>query len=135
MTHSNYYLNELNSANIANFLISYNFSVVSFNIRSAAKIQKLNDFKNKIFLLPKPPDVIVIQETWYCQDLLSLYNLDGYDAVHSCRLDNHGGLSVYVNKKSVYKVEENILENNMHFIAISLQMDFTVPGAFRRSHL
>lgn len=114
-------LNDLNTNYFINYSFNCNFTVVSFNMQSASSIIKFNEFKNMLYLFPTLPDVIVIQETWFSQSILNLYDINGYEAVHSCRPDNHGCLSIYVNHRLSFTLELSIFEHNMHFQAVKLR--------------
>lgn len=135
-TNTTYYIDEINSNSFLKYPLNCKFSVASFNIQSAAKLTKFNEFKNMIYLIPKMPDIIVIQETWFSKETINLYNIKGYEAVHSCRPDNHGGLSIFIKECLYFNVEVNQLDENMHFLAIKLRSSvqiqpLTIVGFYR----
>lgn len=42
------------------------------------------------------PDIVVLVETWLYPNETHFYNIDGYQAIHSCREIRGGGASIYV---------------------------------------
>ncbi|KAI8114851.1 hypothetical protein CVS40_12823 [Lucilia cuprina] len=66
--------------------------------------------------LPKLPDIICIQETWFDSKLIKLYGIPGYNTVHYCRSDSYGGTSIYVRDFILFSVE--ICEKNC-FMTVS----------------
>lgn len=79
---------------------------ISYNVRSISSIGKFNEFKTLISKLPKLPNVISIQETWFRENLLKIYDIPGYKPIHCCRKDGYGGVSLYIRDNLEYKVEK-----------------------------
>lgn len=75
-------------------LNSNSFNIISFNIRSVSSIGKFDQFKELIARLPKLPDVIALQETWFNKDITQIYEIPGFTNVHCCREDGYGGTSL-----------------------------------------
>lgn len=99
---------------------SHNFNILSLNARSLSSINKFNSFRNILFELDDLPKVISIQETWFNKDLVQLFNIDNFSAVHSCRDDSYGGVSIYIHKSLKFDVIENINSNFCNIINIAL---------------
>lgn len=79
--------------------------VITFNVRSISSFAKFNQLKSILSQFSKIPDVICIQETWFDKNLLQLYNIPGYDCVHSTRYDCFGGTSIYIREDLNFSVE------------------------------
>lgn len=85
--------------------ISYRFfNIVSLNVRSASSLRKFNQLRNFICELYKLPDIIAIQETWFASCTASIYEIQGFNSVHSCRTDGFGGTSIYIRANLNYTV-------------------------------
>lgn len=69
-------------------------NIIHLNIRSLHK--NFDSFKSFLSCLPKPPEVIVITETWLQLNTKHLYSLEGYDSFHLVRTNReHGGVTFF----------------------------------------
>lgn len=99
---------------------SNNLNFISFNARSISSISKFNKFKSLIASLPKVPNIIIVQETWFSEDKLNLYEITNYKAIHSFRQDSYGGVSVYIQQHFDYQVKINKVSFNCNIIALKI---------------
>lgn len=105
MSKNQYFKQFSNFINNSCMLNSNSFNIISFNIRSVSSIGKFDQFKELIARLPKLPDVIALQETWFNKDITQIYEIPGFTNVHCCREDGYGGTSLYINKNIHYEVD------------------------------
>ena len=71
------------------------FNILHLNIRSLQK--NCDNLTSLINCLTYPPHIIALSETWLKDSTQHLYNLEGYEAYHTCRTDReHGGVSIYI---------------------------------------
>lgn len=96
-------------------------NIISINMRSISAIDKFNKFKMMISKFSKLPSIIAVQETWFRADLVQIYNIPGYNVVHSCRSDNYGGTSIYIQNNIQYKIDECKSKDYINAITISLE--------------
>lgn len=103
------------------------FNIISVNVRSISSVDKFMKFRTLLGQLNNLPDVIAVQETWFKSDLVQMYNISGYNAVHCCRTDGYGGTSLYVRDGFCFSV--NLCESvqNVEYICVSLN-NFTLRG-------
>lgn len=120
MINNVYFNNLLSFENYFNNNLHTIFSFVSINMRSISSITKFNKFKSIIAKLPRLPNIIAIQETWFHKDLVQLYNISGYNAIHSCRSDGYGGTSIFINNNLKYKIKVCESKNYIDCIVLSL---------------
>lgn len=73
-----------------------NLFIVSFNSSSIASIDKFNNFRNILSNLSEVPHIVIVQETWFDNVNLGIYEIPGYAAIHNCREDGYGGVSMYI---------------------------------------
>lgn len=107
-----------------NYFNQINFpllNIVSVNIRSISAIDKFNKFKLMISNFSKLPSIIAVQETWFCSNLVQIYNIPGYNVVHCCRADSYGGTSVYIRNCFNYSIELCKSENFIETITVTLE--------------
>ena len=96
MNLNNKYFNNFESfGNYSKNLNNQFFNILSVNIRSISSVDKFNKFRSLIAQLNDLPNVIAVQETWFQSDLVQIYNIAGYNAVHCCRFDGWWDLNVY----------------------------------------
>lgn len=63
-------------------------------------MEKFGNFLELIQQLNIEFDFMTVPESWICQSLTQLYDISGYNAIHSCRGDSQkGGVSFYYNEK------------------------------------
>lgn len=112
-----------------------NISFISFNVRSISSISKFNHFKSLISALPRLPNIMVVQETWFSEDLMHLYDIPEFVGVHSCRRDSYGGVSIYVHKELDFEVQRNIFTKECNLISIKVLMSkqqiFNLTAVYR----
>lgn len=96
------------------------FNVISINMRSISSIDKFNLFKTLVNNLPKLPDVICVQETWFREDLTQIYKIAGYKAIHCCRFDSYGGTSIFIREGIQCKTETIKSHNFIESITLTL---------------
>lgn len=77
--------------------------ILQLNIRIDS-LNKFNNFLSVINNFKSEIGVIVISETWLKYGYCSLFNIPGYDAYHSCRCGDGGGLSLYVLSKLKHQI-------------------------------
>lgn len=103
------------------------FNVISVNIRSISSIDKFNKFKSLIAQFEILPNIIAVQETWFQKDTSQIYNIPGYNAIHCCRYDGYGGISLFIKDTFTYTVE--YCESKQFFEAIRISVkDFKING-------
>lgn len=118
---NNQYFHDYKSYNEYIKHINYDFvNVLSINTRSVSSISKFNKFKEELSNFTKLPNIIAIQESWFDELCVQLYNIPGYEAIHCCRSDGYGGTSLYLSKNMKYEVLAKRSENFMDCIIILL---------------
>ena len=98
-------------------------SLLSLNIRSLNC--NFNELLSFIDNLNKPPNIIVLSETWISGEFQSLYDIPGYNSYFLCRVDKKGGgLAVYV--KSLLKSYQinNMSTSNADFESLCINISF-----------
>lgn len=76
----------------------HNFSVLHMNVRSMKN--KKDEIDNFLLRLDIPWDAICISETWLKDDIVNLFQIDGYNCFASCRQKGEGGgTAIYVHEK------------------------------------
>lgn len=97
-----------------------NLSIMHLNARSCANFETFDEIRNLIQSCDCLIDIIIIGETWLKNSETAIYNMDGYNAFHSCREGRAGGgLSVYVDKlHTVCDVSVNANTNNTIMIEL-----------------
>lgn len=101
--------------------VDYDFiKILSVNTRSVSSISKFNKFKNELSKFSKLPDVVAIQESWFNERYVQLYNIPGYEAIHCCRDDGYGGASLYLSTRLKYEVLTKKSVNFIDFIIIRM---------------
>lgn len=111
---TNHFFHSLEEFNIhCNNLNNDLLNIISINIRSISSILKFNKFRTLIAKFSKLPAVIAVQETWFKQNIVQIYSIPGYKAVHCCRSDHFGGTSVFVHESIRCSVERI---SNQNFI-------------------
>lgn len=103
------------------------FDIISVNIRSISSVNKFNQFKSIIVKLEQLPNIIAVQETWFQSDLVQIYNIPGYNAVHCCRHDGYGGTSLYIRDNIRFSVESCETKQRIECIRVSLD-NFSING-------
>lgn len=96
------------------------FNVISINMRSISSIDKFNKFKTLINKLPRLPDIICVQETWFSENLIQIYKIAGFKAIHCCRLDSYGGTSIFIRENIQCAVETIKSQNFIEYIVLTL---------------
>jgi ASC-1-like (ASCH) protein len=94
-----------------------NFSMMHLNIRSI--INKFDSFKQLIYSLNKPFQIIGLTETWLKETNEDLFKLENYDFVNVNRTTKSGGgVGIYIANELKYKIRfdlntstENIIES------------------------
>lgn len=116
---NNYYFN-INTFNSKELLNTNLFKMVSINIRSISSITKFNKFKKLLSTLPVLPAVIAVQETWFKENVVQIYNLPGYKSIHCCRSDGYGGTSLFIREEICFKEVENKTGDFIDYIVVRL---------------
>lgn len=85
-----------------------------------ANLRTFDELKPFISNCVKRIDNIVVGETWIKSSETSLYDIDGYHGIHSCRANRRGGgLSIFV--KQQYKVVDfAVVENDINLVSVEL---------------
>lgn len=94
--------------------------ILSINTRSVSSLTKFNKFKYEISKFSKLPDILAIQESWFSEDCVQLYNFPGYEAIHCCRSDGYGGASIYLSNHLKYEVLTKESSQFIEYISILL---------------
>lgn len=95
-------------------------NIMSVNVRSISSLNKFNKFKSIVANLPVLPKIIAIQETWFQKNIIQIYAVPGYNAIHCCRIDGYGGTSFYIRDNITYTVELCESVNLIEAIRISV---------------
>lgn len=103
-----------------NFTLS-NLLIVSFNAASISSLNKFNKFRNILISFSELPHIVIVQETWFSNVDLGIYKIPGYAAIHNCREDRYGGVSMYVQQNlKIYDVSLQTT-SNCQFISICVK--------------
>lgn len=97
------------------------FKILQLNIRGINDLAKFDSFKEILHRYGDRIDVIVLGETWIKAERVNLYEINGYNAIFSCRNDSHGGLAVFVRKELVVDVCRNTMIDGFHHIHCRFQ--------------
>lgn len=119
----NLYCNNFNCFKnlIKNVEMNKKFKILALNVRSIGRIKKFDDFKLFLSEMRLEIDVIVLSEIWLEDNVVSLYNIDGYESHFSCRPDGYGGVAVYTRKS--YKSQMNFeIKAPINLLEIELQI-------------
>ncbi len=101
-----------------------NFSMMHLNIRSITN--KFDSFKQLIYSLNKPFQVIGLTETWLKETNEDLFKLENYDFVNVNRsTKSGGGVGIYVSNELKYKVRFNLNRSTENVIE-SVFIEITV---------
>lgn len=119
-------------SNMRKFTNNY-FNIISINIRSISSINKFNNFRNTIASFPYLPSLICVQETWFQRELLQLYDISGYNAVHCCRNDGYGGTTIYIRNNLQYSVD--ICESGNFIDAVLLTLHIKIFCGKKQSNV
>lgn len=113
----------LDSRNLSRTHLKSSMKILLFNARSLYDLGRLDRFKELIDFLQVDYDVIVVTESWITESLKSLYNLNGYNATHSCRGEAaHGGVVVYHKKGFTVTDTKVIFEKCANIVQINLSI-------------
>lgn len=78
------------------------------NAQSCANMRTHDEIKLFVQKCACEIDVIIISETWYTKNETQIYEIAGYNAIHSCRATRGGGVSVYV-KSNIAIIDYHII--------------------------
>ncbi|XP_075158035.1 uncharacterized protein LOC142231305 [Haematobia irritans] len=90
-------------------------------MRSISSINKFNKLRSLIVKFPILPNVVCIQETWLKKDIVQIYDLEEYRAVHCCRDDSYRGTTIYVRNDMPYTVEISRSSNFIESAVVALK--------------
>ena len=78
-------------------------------------------------------DLLVLAETWLNESETQLYELQGYNAVHSCRIDRGGGVSIYVKDTINYrKVAKANINDRVSWVCVAIgEQKLKVSGIYK----
>ena len=85
--------------------ITLNLTFINYNIRSFFSNGII--FESFILTMNKPPDFMVLTETWNSRDLVNLCKFDNYSGIHTFREGMRGGgVSVFARNSEMSKIED-----------------------------
>ena len=118
---SNYFtVDQLDSTlSSASFFTIFNYNIRSFNCNGDSFVSLLESFT-------KLPDVVVLTETWLCDNNKDICNMEGYSSYHTIRLGRRsGGVSVFCRSalRSEKVVELSISSETIESSAVELVVD------------
>lgn len=100
-------------------------SLFHLNIRSLPK--HFDDLTVYLSMLPLQFKIIGLTETWLTSQKVSLYNIQGYNHVHTCRSDRSGGgVSLFIHDSLTFSIRSD-LTNFLEHEAESLFLECTIP--------
>lgn len=131
----NYYHDHIDDFNSA-FEIDQakHLCVLQWNVRGMNDLHKFDNILLSLDHFIVPIDVIVIGETWIKEGISSLYKIDGYSNIFSCRDNSSGGLAMYIRNTIEYKVIENLSMDGIHHIHVELMLNggiYDIHGLYR----
>lgn len=93
------------------------FKFVLLNARSISSMDRYESFKELLSILDCKFDIIVVCETWIKEDLISMYELENYHSLHSCRKnEGNGGVAIYYRKNLEATKITTIYNHNYNMI-------------------
>lgn len=106
---------------IVSYECNKTLTVVHVNASSCARDSSFDEIKVLIDECEGDVDIIVISETWFKHNELCLYELKGYECVHSCRkFQRGGGLSMYV-KRPCEITDKVVIETELNIVKLKLK--------------
>lgn len=129
----NYFHNDIveSNKNQINVNRRFNLRILQLNIRSMSSLDKLDKLKASLVSINGNIDVVVIGETWIKENHKSLYSINGFKSVYSCRPDSQGGgLAVFVRNTIVHREILNEHVDGLHHIHVRLD----IPGSLFDLH-
>lgn len=93
---ANHLMEDIDSLNdFINISHTNHLCLMHMNVQRCANLNKFHDIITFISSMSKKPDVIMLTETWIIKGTENIYQIPGYNGVHSCRDVPSGGVSVY----------------------------------------
>lgn len=89
-----------------------NVNMLNLNAQSLSSIKKFDKFKELLSKINLNIHIIVVQETWFKEELTQIYQISGYNEIFSCREDGYGGVAIYVRDDIEYEQRE--IENGIY---------------------
>lgn len=109
------YLMEMNECDTMNGIV-----VFVLNAQSCANLKTFDELKLLIVNSERKIDIIVVGETWIRSTETSLYHIDGYYGIHSCRANRRGG-GLFIFVKQEYKMTDFVVvENDINLASVEL---------------
>lgn len=96
-----------------------NVIVMYTNAQSCANMKTLDEIKLFVANCDCVIDVIIIAETWYKKNETQIYEIAGYNAIHSCRATRAGGVSVYI-KSNISIDNYEIIESDINAVSVEV---------------
>lgn len=131
----NYFHNHIDDFNL--FYVKDSFKklrVLQWNVRGINDLNKLDSILLSVDHISVPIDVIILGETWIKAGNTSLYNINGFNSIFSCRDASSGGLAVYIRDSIKFNILENVSHDGFHHISVELQLNdgkCVIHGVYR----
>lgn len=113
----------------------FSFKILQLNIRGMNSLEKFDAVKEFLALYSGQIDMVVIGETWVKAERKSLFGIEGYRSIFSCREDTlGGGLAVFVKSKFEFEEVACLHDEGMHHIHLRMKLDesdFDVHAIYR----
>lgn len=103
---------------------SLSLKMMLLNPWSINSLRKFNNFVMLLGYLDANFDIMVLPESWICESMKQLYNINGYNALHSCRDDTgKGGVVIYIRKEHVILDSKIIYEHQYNIIQVDVKLN------------
>lgn len=107
--------------------------IAQWNVRGINNMQKFDNILLFLDNMKGLVDILVVGETWLKQDNCTLFRINNYEAIFSCRDTSSGGLAVYIKKGLSFNIIKNISVDGLHLIHIKIKMNgisYDVVGVY-----
>lgn len=133
--HLNYFYNHINEFNMAQEgRSSKQLRILQWNVRGINDVNKFDEILLAIDQFVYSIDVIIVGETWVKAGNTSLYSINGFNSIFSCRNNSSGGLAMFIKNSIDYKINENVSCDGFHHIHVELMLNgsnIDVHGVYR----
>lgn len=113
----------------------FSFKILQLNIRGMNRLDKFDAVKEFLSLYSGQIDIVVIGETWVKAERKSLFQIEGFKSIFSCReITVGGGLAVFVKSKFEFEQVTCMHDEGLHHIHVRLKIqesDFNVHAVYR----
>lgn len=113
---------------------------------SISSMQKFGQFKELMHYLDTDFDVMTLPESWLCESLTQIYDIPGYQSLHSCRKDTgKGGVAFYYSQRhhllsskiisevgyNIVQAELEINHESINFVSVYRTPELSLPSIRR----